>query len=152
MCPTTLLPTWTSIEELVDSLRAVDEEGLLPEDVVIEDVEDSLANIISAFVQYHIQDNSVYIGGGAKSGSFETSTMNSETLAFYRLGVRCDNESITITDAMGNVRHVVTSDPHLYNIMTRDYLFNTKDIRTATQIETSSFAVVHQIDGVLYYK
>ena len=146
------LPTWTSIDELVDSLRALDEAGLLPEEVVIEDVEDSLANIISAFVQYHIQDNSVYIGGGAKIGSFETSTMNAETLAFYRLGVRCDNEHITVTDARGNVRHVVTTDPNLYNIMTRDYLFNTKDIRTATQIETSSFAVVHQIDGVLYYK
>ena len=146
------LPTWTSIDELVDSLRALDEAGLLPEEVVIEDVQDSLANIISAFVQYHIQDNSVYIGGGAKSGSFETSTMNAETLAFYRLGVRCDNEHITVTDAKGNVRHVVTTDPNLYNIMTRDYLFNTKDIRTATQIETSSFAVVHQIDGVLYYK
>lgn len=146
------LPTWTAIDELVDSLRALDEAGLLPEEVVVEDVQDSLANIISAFVQYHIQDNSVYIGGGAKSGSFETSTMNAETLAFYRLGVRCDNEHITVTDARGNVRHVVTTDPNLYNIMTRDYLFNTKDIRTATQIETSSFAVVHQIDGVLYYK
>ena len=145
------LPTWTSIEELVDSLHDLDEQGLLPEEVVIEDIEDSLANIISAFVQYHIQDNSVYIGGGAKSGSFETSTMNAETLAFYRLNVRCDNASITVTDAMGNVRHVVTSDPNLYNIMTRDYLFNTSDIRTSTQIETSSFAVVHQIDGVLYY-
>ena len=145
------LPTWTSIDELVDSLRNLDEQGLLPEDVVIEDVQDSLAAIISAFVQYHIQDNSVYIGGGAKSGSFETSTMNAETLAFYRLGVRCDNEHITITDAMGNVRHVVTEDPNLYNIMTRDYLFNTKDVRTATQIETSSFAVVHLIDGVLKY-
>ena len=145
------LPTWASIEQTIDSLTALDEQGLLPAEVVIEDIQDSLSNIISDFVQYHIQDNSVYIGGGARSGSFETSTMNAETLAFYRLNVNCDNNEITVTDAKGNVRHVVTDDPSLYNIMTRDYLFNTSDIRSATQIETSSFAVIHQIDGVLRY-
>lgn len=146
------LPTWERIDEIVDSLNTLDEQGLLPNDVVIEDVQDSLAHIISSFVQYHIQDNSVYIGGGAKNGSFETSTMNEETLAFYRLNVQCDNRNITITDVMGNVRHVVTRDPSLYNIMTRDYLFNTSDVKSATQIETSSFAVVHLIDGVLRYE
>ena len=78
--------------------------------------------------------------------------MNAETLAFYRLSVTCDNRAITVTDAHGTTHHVLTDDPTLYNIMTRDYLFNTSDIRSATQIETSSFAVIHQIDGVLRYK
>lgn len=146
------LPTWAAIDETIDSLTRLDEQGLLPADIVIEDVRDSLASIITDFVQYHIQDNSVYIGGGSKSGSFETSTMNAETLAFYRLGVTCDNRAITVTDAHGTTHHVLTDDPTLYNIMTRDYLFNTSDIRSATQIETSSFAVIHQIDGVLRYK
>ena len=48
----------------------------------------------------------------------------------------------------------------LYNIMTRDYLFNDGasgasendlDIMKCKQIETSSFAVIHGIDGVLLY-
>ena len=55
-----------------------------------------------------------------------------------------------MTDAAGQEHNVVV-DPQQegvsYNIMTRDYLFNSADLTTATQIETSSFAVVHTIDG-----
>lgn len=146
------LPTWDFIDSeraRLDSLNQLDE---LPEAFVIEEYMDSLASVISAFVQYHIQDNALYVGGGARTGLFETSTMNPATLAFYRLNVTADNGYIEIVDACGNHRHVLTDNPRLYNIMTRDYLFNTADVTTATQIETSSFAVVHQIDGVLYYK
>lgn len=146
------LPTWDYIDSEQSRLDSLDQLGLLPESFVIEEYIDSLADVISAFVQYHIQDNALYIGGGARKGSFETSTMNVATLAFYRLNVTAENSHIEVVDARGNHRHVLTDNPWLYNIMTRDYLFNTSDVTTATQIETSSFAVVHQIDGVLYYQ
>ena len=146
------LPTWDYIDSEQQRLDSLDELGQLPEEFVIEEYIDSLADIISSFVQYHIQDNALYVGGGSRSGSFETSTMNPATLAFYRLTVNATGDDISVTDACGNRRHVVTDNPWLYNIMTRDYLFNTADVASATQIETSSFAVIHQIDGVLYYK
>ena len=146
------LPTWEFIDDERARLDSLDRLGELPETFVIEEYIDSLAGVISAFVQYHIQDNAIYVGSGVRSGSFETSTMNPATLAFYRLNVTADNGRIDVVDARGNLRHVLTDKPGLYNIMTRDYLFNTADVTTATQIETSSFAVVHQIDSVLYYK
>ena len=36
--------------------------------------------------------------------------------------------------------------------MTRDYLFDNKDLMSSNQIETSSFAVVHRIPNALYHK
>ena len=66
--------------------------------------------------------------------------------------MNADNDAITIVSLDGETRHVVTDDPDLYNILVSDYKFNAGDITKATQIETSSFAVIHQIDGVLKYE
>jgi hypothetical protein len=46
---------------------------------------------------------------------------------------------------------VLSSNPENYNIMARDYLFNGKDRELVSEIETSSWAVIHQIDDVLLY-
>ena len=50
-----------------------------------------------------------------------------------------------------NVCYVVNADPtvenKLYNVMTRDIQFN----GTSGDVATSSYAVVHQIDGFLVY-
>ncbi|MBR4996443.1 MAG: hypothetical protein IKY84_01020 [Bacteroidaceae bacterium] len=117
-----------------------------------EDYRDSIRSIIADFVNYHIQDNSVYIGGGNNVGNFETSTLDEITGTFCRLSVAGSNTEISIEDGAGNTLLVDTSDPALYNIMTRDYLFDNKDIQQSKQIETSSFAVIHRIPNVLYHK
>ena len=146
------LPTWDYVDSERERLEALLEQDLLPEDFVIEEYLDSIGAIITHFVQYHIQDNSVFVGGGRRSGEFETSAMNLEDMYFYRLKVNADNDAITIVSLDGETRHVVTNDPDLYNILVSDYKFNAGDITKATQIETSSFAVIHQIDGVLKYE
>ena len=146
------LPTWDYVDSERERLEALLEQDLLPEDFVIEEYLDSIGAIITHFVQYHIQDNSVFVGGGRRSGEFETSAMNLEDMYFYRLKVNADNDAVTIVSLDGETRHVVTDDPDLYNILVSDYKFNAGDITKATQIETSSFAVIHQIDGVLKYE
>lgn len=117
-----------------------------------EEYRDSIKSIIADFVNYHIQDNSVYVGGGNTVGNFETSTLDETTGTFCRLEVEGSNDGITIVDGAGNTQTVDTSDPALYNIMTRDYLFDDPDIMKSKQIETSSFAVIHRIPNVLYHK
>ncbi|MBP5322581.1 MAG: fasciclin domain-containing protein [Bacteroidaceae bacterium] len=153
------LPDWDFVESEKQRLDSLDERGLLDENFVIEDYIDSLSNVITKFVQYHIQDNSVYIGGGARFGSFETAAMKVMVeaekiipLYFYRLNVQADNNQIVVTDAIGQKHYVQTADPALYNILARDYLFNSKDVSSSTQIETSSFAVIHAINGVLRFE
>lgn len=117
-----------------------------------DEYRDSIKAIIADFVNYHIQDNSVYVGGGQTEGHFETSTLDEATGTFCRLNVVGSNTGITVVDGTNNKQLVDTSNPALYNIMTRDYLFDKPDIKDSKQIETSSFAVIHSIPGVLYHK
>ena len=78
--------------------------------------------------------------------------MDEKTGTFCRLSVVGTNESIKVTDGIGNTQYVLTTDPELYNIMTRDYLFDNSDIRESKMIETSSYAVIHRVKDVLYYE
>jgi len=145
---TVYVPTNESIQELQDGgkLPTWEQIDALPDGTP----KDSLKNVVNAFVKYHIQDNSLYIGGGSSAGNFETALINSVTQRFYKLSVNADNNGISITDNAGNQRHV-TSDTKLRNLMAREYQYNGTDAAKATLIETSSYAVIHQIDGPLMY-
>lgn len=141
------LPTLEQAEAYVDSLNHADAENQFDGEAYI----DSIRSIIHDFVCYHIHDNSVYIGGGNVAGrSFQTGTLDFETNTFYRLTVNANNSSLNVTGGDGKVHKVLADSEKegtLYNIMTRDYLFDNSDLQKATLIETTSFAVVHAIDG-----
>jgi hypothetical protein len=81
---------------------------------------------------------------------------------FVRLHAVSDNDGIVLTDANSNVRNVKTDDAKYYNIMCREYQMGkgfdaskTDDSKgeitdvSAARIETSSYAVIHLIDGPL---
>ena len=127
------LPTWEQIDALADGTA-----------------KDSLKSVVSMFIKYHIQDNALYIGAGTTTGNFETALINSVSQRFYKLNVKADNNGIVVTDMAGNVRHV-TDNPELRNLMAREYQYNNTDVAKATLIETSSYAVVHQIDKPLLF-
>jgi hypothetical protein len=139
------LPTMDDAEEYI---KTQEENYFFDE----EDYRDSIRSIIADFVNYHIQDNSVYVGGGKNVGNYETSTLDESTGTFCRLNVAGSNTGISIEDGAGNTLSVDTSDPALYNIMTRDYLFDNSDLMQSKLIETSSFAVIHRIPSALYHK
>lgn len=130
------LPTWEQVDEERD-----------------EDRKDSLRNEIELFLKYHIQDNSFYVGQGNDSGEFETSAYKIENgnLSYYKLKTTVSNDGITLVDGTGASRNVVTKDG-IYNLMAREYQYDSGDATKAKNIYTSSFAVIHQIDGALQYK
>ena len=109
------------------------------------------------FVCYHIHDNSVYVNGDHVVGrKFQTGTLDMTTNTFRRLTVDAGNGAIAIVDGAEQshkVNVVPGKEGELYNIMTRDYLFDNEDIQASTLIETSSFAVIHALeeDKVLLY-
>lgn len=127
------LPTWAAIDTVTN-----------------ETVKDSLTLIINNFLKYHIQDNSVYIGSGDIKGNFETAIINPVTNQFRKLDVEANNSGIQIIDGAGDTAHVV-NNPTICNLMAREYQLNNKDAASATEIETSAFAVIHQIDRPLMY-
>lgn len=120
-----------------------------------------LGEQIEAFVKYHIQDNSVYYGAEFKidtvhvghEASYETAYMNKKN-QFEKLRVRSNSKGIFLRDTQSkseddytevNVGAKSKSGAPLYNIMCREYEYNALDWSQVTQIETSSFVVIHQI-------
>ncbi len=150
---TIYVPTNSSIEELqrqgkLSSWEAVDaweEAGNLT-----AKTQDSLQ--IVNFLKYHIQDNALFIGAGEDAGDFETAVVDPKTERFYRVSATLSNNGITLIDYAKNTRHVVTTDPRLYNLVAREFQYNTTDASNASNIETSSSAVIHLIDKPLLIK
>ena len=147
---TVYVPSNESIEALQragklsswEKVDAYEEEGNLS-----AKTRDSLQ--IVDFLKYHIQDNALYIGAEEESGDFETAVIDPSTERFYRVNARLDENGISLIDHAGNHRRVVTSNPNLYNLMAREFLYTESDAARATNIETSSSAVVHLIDEPL---
>jgi hypothetical protein len=107
---------------------------------------------IMNFLKYHIQDNALFIGAQEESGDFETAYSyqpDAKTWAFYRLNAKLTADGITLRDNAGNQRHVVTTNPALYNLMAREYQYDTQDASRANNIETTSSAVIHLINEPL---
>ncbi len=109
-----------------------------------------MQNVITNFVSYHVQDNSVYIDGEARSNDvFESACLDTLSNRFCKLYVSYNlGGQMKITDNCGNVR-TVSSDCN--NILTRQYYFNGSKLTgtSCSQIYSSSFAVIHQIDAPL---
>ena len=103
------------------------------------------------FVKYHFQDNSVFVDNNPISPTaYETACINNETNRYISVEISSNGGDLLITDKNGDTRKVDTESGR-YNIVTRDLEFD-KPKESATAISTSSFAVVHRINGVLNFK
>ena len=115
--------------------------------------------LIVNFVKYHFQDNSVYVDNLPHSiiegeevkyvVKYETAALDEVTKRFSAVTVQTQNGTISVKgdiDGIDNTCYVNNAEGTegiLHNIMTRDIEFSGQNI------ETSSYAVVHQIDGFL---
>lgn len=133
------LPTWEQVE-------AAHEEG---------NTEKATADSIKIvnFLKYHIQDNALYIGAQPETGDFETSLFNRTDKRFYMLKTALKDDYIEVEDGQ-KTKHTVTKKTDgagrpLYNIQAREYLYNSRDAETATNLYTTSSAVIHLIDSPL---
>lgn len=153
---TVYVPTNASMQAAIDAgkiytwdqISDMEESGAVPP----EGIEDMKAQL-NAFLRYHIQDNSLFLGmdyqneGGSSTftRNYETAIMNEESQKFYTLKVEMKPESLQITDLKGNTRHVLTDSPETYNWPAREYQIQ------GDNLSTSAFAVVHVIDGPLFF-
>ncbi|MBQ9357182.1 MAG: fasciclin domain-containing protein [Prevotella sp.] len=141
-----LLPYWEDLEAQTDEAWGGDRDAA-------KRMRYQIRQRIFDFLRYHIQDYSVYMGQGTVAGRYETSKLNPQNRKFFSLLVDADNSHINVTDALHNERHVLTADAALYNNMCREYLFTSKDPETAANgnLYSSAYAVVHLIDGPLFF-
>ena len=172
------LPTWKSLAkemeefdkenpDIAKSGSAEDQEKLALFKASIK----AGADLITKFVRYHFQDNSVYVDnvphvleveGQAPEYkvSYETSAFNEERKKFCPVVVQTDelNNTIAVRGDFGedtnapletckNVCRVIKQQENkLYNVMVREI-----EYKGDGSINTSSYAVVHQVDNFLVY-
>lgn len=139
-----VLPDWTDYENL--TAEQFDGDANL-----LKKARTLVANRILNFVKYHIQDNSVFVGGEPVVGvKYETSTLNPLNKRFFSVTVNADDDQLTIVDQLSNKRAVVKGDN--YNVIGREYWIQGIQNVNATQLYNASDIVVHQIDGPLFYE
>ena len=139
-----ILPDWTDYENLTAEQFGGDANLLKQARTIV-------ANRILNFLKYHIQDNSVFIGGEPTAGvKYETSTLNPLNNRFFSVTVNADNEKLEVIDQLNNHRHVVKGQN--YNLIGREYWIQNAQNVNNTQLYNASDLVVHQIDGPLFYQ
>lgn len=163
----TLMVTYDSLYycNVDDKGQDYAEDDDLPFDTFMKVFVNAKRDQLVNFLKFHIQDNSVYTNAEYNTGSvdYETSYLRKSDKQFARLHVT-GGANITVDDKNGHVRNVLkqtsaTKAPY-WNIMAREYTFKTYDDSYAAKegdvtdvskakLETSSYAVIHLIDGPL---
>ena len=137
------LPNWQDYE----NLTAEQFDGNA---TALRDARKIVAERIVNFLKYHIQDNSVFIGGETNNAvKYETSTLNPLNNRFFSVTVSADDSNMSIPDQLGNPRHVVKGNN--FNLIGREYWIQSATNVNSTQLYNASDLVVHQIDGALFF-
>ena len=146
------LPTWEDFDKIsMDNYPSLTDKE-------IKAAQDTAASIITNFVKYHIQDNSVYVGGApCNNTQYETGTLNMANKRFYTVSVTTDATSGSVKGSGNDSpipfateyynkpgREMWIELPSGYDALTANNVYNSK-------IAASSYIVVHKINGVLCY-
>lgn len=153
---TVYVPSDAAIKELIN-------KGYLPtwedyENAESEAEKTVIADRIHNFVRYHIQDNSVYIGGDKVTNfQYESAKLNPKNNRFYSISVTQDGNSLTVKDQLGRT---YTANNAASNKCCREYWMEfgsgvkVDNLRTNSfkcSIAASSNAVLHKINGALLF-
>ncbi len=139
------IPTWDDVSVVEDAINSYDlteeEEAYLTTEM------QHMKDVINNFVNYHIQDGSVYIDGEEHDNYYESQCLDSVTNRFSKLFVNYERGGkLTVKDNMGGVR---TVSDDVNNILTRQYYFDKASLSDCSELNSSAHVVIHQIDGVL---
>lgn len=152
------LPTWSSIADYIEAqeqiIAAHENDTTFDAETFKDEYQakaQAMATELINFCKYHFMDNSVFADVPAlPTQELETACINTETNRYITLTVESlGNRKLRITDAAGKSLGLLEGGN--VNMLSRDLQFDNTG-SNANLIETSSFAVLHQIDGVLDYK
>ena len=119
-----------------------------------------MASCLLNFVRGHFQDNSVFADKlPFEATSYETATLDDDGKKFVSVSVEstAGNGQLRVFKEREDGSMIYDCEvTGIKNKMTRDYITN-KDYQennvslTDSRIESSSYAVIHQVNGVLHY-
>ena len=150
-----LLPTWEDYEAQTDEIWGTE--------AAADSARKIVKDIIVGFLRYHIQDHSVAVNMAPENDSYvnayESMKRNTETGRFFPLEVDFSGGDLVVLDALNKSlkednkayesRKVVKAEG-LYNQVCREYWFDGTGNNAKTFM--ASDAVVHMIDGPLFYE
>ena len=142
------LPSWDKVREV--AAPWLDEETGVYEADTTEQCKLAQAKVyamietISDFIRYHFQDNSVYADNKVDGGEYYTANTDTLGISTKLTVLGGSNGEFKVRDNRGQEVTVSNRTGHAVNLMTRDYVFN-NTAANATQLLSSSFAVVHEI-------
>lgn len=155
------LPTWESIDDYLEAnLQTVPEK---PEEESGPDYEQyktilahnndvklkaqAMVTTLVNFLKYHFQDESIFVDNVNSSNHYMTAAIANDN--YVNIDFVQTPGKIALTDATGRTVNV---NPNKCNIFARETHFN--NASTPRLIESSSYVVVHQLDGdkALHYK
>lgn len=147
------LPSWDDLTQLMEENQHVDAETA----AAAKAKGLAMLEAIRNFVRYHFQDYSIYADNKLDYGDAPTEnggrvyqTSCNINGVYQKLNVSGGNNVMTVKDNADNAVHInAASTGKVTNFMTRDYVFSGS--RNTGKIETSSFAVVHEIGTPLCY-
>lgn len=142
------LPTEAEINETYDKYNGFESE--YDEDEIIEAKAKvlNMINALRAFVRYHFQNNSVFADNDVPAAKYQ-SLYSSELGIPVNISVKGKDGILSVTDEAKTIT-INANGSLLVNKMTRDYEFDSK-AESATAINVSSFAAVHEISQPLSY-
>lgn len=147
------LPTWEEIEEDYNNCKDENDQLTTREDSVR--LQAKITYLLN-FIRCHFVDNSVFVDKSEKSSQeYVTSSFNSDNGTFVKVTMWRAREGgqtkLKVKDEFGGGVRTVADN---CNIMARDVTCSARIDNTTTSMNGisiigSSFAVIHQIDGVL---
>lgn len=145
------LPTWESIREYLELDKEPEDRTELTEEQEAARCTKAAAMVTTLmnFIKYHFQDNSIFVDAPTLHATeYETATLDSETGIYRKVTVSGGNGTLQVRGSESN--NVVRVDSKFNNKLVRDYVLT--GTGNSRSISSSSFAVVHGIDGTLHYK
>lgn len=147
------LPTWEQIEALFAPYREKPSENPSDEELAAKAQALSMISTLRNFVRYHFQNNSIFADNDIEGGEYQSLLSNDLGIA-QRISVSGGNGTLKIQDIAGKKTGTVYSIKEqgttLTNKFARDYTFNA-DLKSATDIVSSSFTVIHEISDPLNF-
>lgn len=143
------LPTWDSIREYITQHEV---DGVLPEGA--KEIAKAQVACLLNFVRGHFQDNSEFADKNATSvHNYNSATLDDAGQKFVTITSQQTGNGEMVLKKDGYYDCKVTSKK---NIIARDYITNV-DYSAAninligSQIKSSAYSVIHEVDGVLRY-
>ena len=108
------------------------------------------------FLRFHFIDGMLPVSGVSYQNKAYPTAARDDKGIFVYVKASSDGSSITFEPENGSggpqQAKVITSNQEDYNVLTRDYIVNNNDYTLATQILSSSKAVLHLVDHAINYQ